>query len=64
MMAVYRVQFDYPPMQGVREQSTVTPICMACAAGHHEQPMLAHESCDCPCHGTPPESDDPRGPHD
>jgi hypothetical protein len=28
------------------------PICAACAAGYHEQFLLAHERCDCPCHGT------------
>jgi hypothetical protein len=57
MMAVYRVQFAYPRTS---EAKTVlesqTPICLACAAGHHEQPVLVHESCDCPCHGTPLES--------
>jgi hypothetical protein len=53
MIAMYRVQFTNPPTQTVRDQSPA-PICMACAAGHHDQPMLAHESCDCPCHGTTP----------
>lgn len=54
MIAVYRAQFTYPrppASQAVPEQSPA-PICLSCAAGHHEQPMLVHESCDCPCHGT------------
>jgi hypothetical protein len=57
MIGVYRAQFTYPQVQAVRQQSPA-PICIACAAGHHDQPMLAHECCDCPCHGTPPESAD------
>jgi hypothetical protein len=58
MMAIYCVQFAGPWAQAVRDQSP-TPICMACAAGHHDQPILAHECCDCSCHGaTPPESAD------
>jgi hypothetical protein len=57
MTGVYRVQLAYPRAEAVREQSPA-PICIACAAGHHEQPMLAHECCDCPCHGTPLECAD------
>jgi hypothetical protein len=53
MIGAYSVQFDSPPALAVPEQSMVTPICIACVAGHHDQPMLAHESCDCPCHGIP-----------
>jgi hypothetical protein len=55
MMNLHRGQFARPQpsaIQAVADQSPV-PICMACAEGHHEQPMLAHESCDCPCHCTP-----------
>jgi integrase len=28
------------------------PVCMDCAAGYHEQILLPHECCGCPCHGT------------
>jgi hypothetical protein len=59
MIGLHSVQLAYPRAQAVREQSTA-PICMACAAGHHDQPMLAHECCDCPCHGKPPERADSR----
>jgi hypothetical protein len=57
MMEVYRIQFDYPrpPATPTMPESS-TKLCTACAAGHHEQPILGDESCDCPCHGTPRES--------
>ena len=57
MMEVYRTQFDYPrPSAPQTIHESPTKLCMACAAGHHDQPMLPNESCDCPCHGTPLES--------
>jgi hypothetical protein len=60
MMAVYRVEFVRPRVTNTVPESP-TPICMACGAGHHEQPMLDHECCNCPCHGaTPPEFADYR----
>jgi hypothetical protein len=60
MMDVYRVQFVNPPLPGAQAvcEPSPAPICMACAAGHHEQIVLAGESCDCPCHGILPESAD------
>jgi hypothetical protein len=56
MMDVYRVQFAYPPLSGTRSvcEQSPAPICIACSAGHHEQIVLAGESCDCPCHCTTP----------
>lgn len=54
MIDIYRIQFAAlraSETNAVRESPT--PTCAACATGHHEQPMLAHESCDCPCHGAP-----------
>jgi len=38
-------------VRAVRKQS-VGSICVACAAGYHEQLLLPQECCDCPCHGT------------
>lgn len=35
----------------VADPQPAAPICAACAAGHHDQPLLPHESCTCPCHG-------------
>lgn len=57
MIGVYRVQFAYPRLSEAQpaDEKATAPICVACAAGHHEQIVLAGESCDCPCHGTPPE---------
>ncbi len=54
MIDLYRVEFVRPLATNATPESP-TPICMACSAGHHEQIVLAGESCDCPCHGTPPE---------
>jgi hypothetical protein len=56
MIGAYCVQFERlrPSEVGAVFQESPARICIACAAGHHEQPVLAHESCDCPCHGTPP----------
>jgi hypothetical protein len=57
MMERYRTQFDFPkPPSPPLISESPTKLCMACSAGHHDQPMLPHESCDCPCHGTPRES--------
>ncbi len=55
MIDLYRVEFVRPLATNAIPESP-TPICMACAAGHHEQIVLRHECCDCPCHGTPLES--------
>lgn len=52
MIGMYRAEFVRPPATKAIPESP-TPICTACAAGHHEQPILDHESCDCPCHGVP-----------
>lgn len=52
MIEMYRVEFVRPlAMTAVPESPS--RICIACAAGHHDQPMLSNESCDCPCHGVP-----------
>jgi hypothetical protein len=54
MMEVYRLQFDYPlPPVTQSVPESPTKLCTACAAGHHEQPILGDEPCDCPCHGRP-----------
>jgi hypothetical protein len=54
MMERYRTQFDYPrPPATQTVPESPTKLCTACAVGHHEQPILGDESCDCPCHGTP-----------
>jgi hypothetical protein len=53
MMDMYRMQFGHPALSAPPTiPESPTKLCVACAAGHHDQPMLAHESCDCPCHGT------------
>lgn len=58
MMEVYRIQFDPPrPPAGQTVPESPTKLCTACAAGHHEQPILGDESCECPCHGAPVVSD-------
>jgi hypothetical protein len=59
MIDMYRVQFVRPLATASNPQSP-TRICIACAAGHHEQPLLGGEICDCPCHGTPLQSVDYR----
>jgi hypothetical protein len=54
MMNVNRFEFaDRPTVAPAVCERSAKPICMACEAGHHEQPMLDHESCDCACHGIP-----------
>jgi hypothetical protein len=62
MIGVYRVEFVRPRLSvtPMVPEPEPTPICMACAVGHHEQPILAYESCDCACHGTPSEQADYR----
>ena len=58
MMERYPIQFDYPrPPATQTVPESPTKLCTACAVGHHEQPILGDESCDCPCHGTPLASD-------
>lgn len=52
MIDLYRVEF-VRPLATKAIPELPTRICIACAAGHHEQPLLKGESCDCPCHGTP-----------
>jgi hypothetical protein len=47
-MGLYLVRLDPRPLTA--RKKSVPPVCMACAAGHHEQP--ANERCVCPCHGT------------
>jgi hypothetical protein len=57
MMERYRTQFaDSRPTATQTVPTAPTKLCTACAVGHHEQPILGDESCDCPCHGTPQES--------
>ena len=59
MMDLYRVQFAHPQTSETNAvPESPTTICTACAAGHHEQIVLAEECCDCPCHGIPPERSD------
>jgi hypothetical protein len=54
MMGLYRIQFDDPrPPSPENIPTSPTKLCTACAVGHHEQPIIGDESCDCPCHGTP-----------
>jgi hypothetical protein len=61
MMGLYRVQFSDPRPPAMHTvPGSPTKLCTACAVGHHEQPILGNESCDCPCHGTPQVSTDYR----
>ncbi len=54
MMERYLIQFADPrPPATQTVPESPTRLCIACAVGHHEQPILGDESCDCPCHGTP-----------
>ena len=32
-------------------QVTRKPICNACSNGYHDQVLVSHEGCSCPCHG-------------
>jgi|SRR6185369_16998420 len=38
--------------QTVHEEDAIA-ICVACAAGYHEDILFVASSCDCPCHGSP-----------
>jgi hypothetical protein len=51
--SLYRIHLvdPRPRVQAIPELS-MSPICIACAEGHHEQPT--QETCCCLCHGTIP----------
>jgi hypothetical protein len=52
-MGLYLVRLDPRSSHGgALYRQPVPPICKACAAGYHEQLLLVHERCECPCHGT------------
>ena len=38
--------------QTLHEEDAIA-ICVACAAGYHEDILFVASSCDCPCHGSP-----------
>jgi len=33
-------------------QAAPKPVCPACAAGYHDEVLVTHQDCACPCHGT------------
>ena len=58
-MGLYLVRLDSrPSTERAVHKQPVPPVCRACAAGHHEQLLLVHERCDCPCHGIASECPD------
>jgi hypothetical protein len=52
MNGLYLVRLDPQATAQAVDKRPVPHVCMACAAGYHEQILLAPERCACPCHGT------------